>query len=224
MCCFWASRFVCWSVDFFVFEFGLRRLTFGRRKGSIPMPRTFHPTGRAYSLSRQCWRQAGGSQVFLKPAFVEMNLDSVSLCLLDFSVFNWNYIAVRLTNSTTHMSGFNWPNSASEVLTTPSLDTPFLAAHNSLELHAMRPCGEWPSLSPGTSNPEMWPSNSECLGDLEGGGCMDGHGGVVGGGWVFLVGMGWKRRRNQITRCLLSSGGVRKCMNTLRCDRYISCR
>ncbi len=84
----------------------LRRLTFGRRKGSIPMPRTFHPTGRAYSLSRQSWRQAGGSQVFLKLAVVEVNLKTVLLCLLDCSVYSWNYIAVRLTNSTTQYVQF----------------------------------------------------------------------------------------------------------------------
>ena len=41
------------------------------------------------------------------------------------------------------------------------------------------------------------------------GACMDGHGCGVCGGWVFLVGMGWKRNMNQITRCLLGSGGVR---------------
>eukprot|EP00434_Breviolum_minutum_P015303 symbB.v1.2.013487.t1/scaffold957.1/size148979/5 len=31
----------------------MKRIATGSwRKGSIPMPRTFHPTGRAYSLSR----------------------------------------------------------------------------------------------------------------------------------------------------------------------------
>ena len=81
-----SRRVVCWSIDLSISSrFWLRRLTFGRCKGSIPMPRTFHPTGRAYSLSRPEGKLGQAECLISKPAFVEMILCSFTLPVGFFS-------------------------------------------------------------------------------------------------------------------------------------------
>ena len=90
---FLGIKFWWLSVDFLVFELWLRRLTFGRRKGSIPMPRTFHPTGRAYSLSRHSWRQSWAgwmcfaSLIFRFPEVITWSNSAYGIRLFDCSIF-----------------------------------------------------------------------------------------------------------------------------------------